>query len=127
MPGNHDIGCVFIFASSCSYLSFLYSLGDSKSFSPSARTRYKSHFGPLNSHTSIANHTVILLDAMGLVEEDYQRHSRGQSYAQWKPMPGGTVEFAASFAKGQGFISLALDFFMYCISEESKQPVTLVR
>ncbi|KAJ6594040.1 Metallo-dependent phosphatase-like protein [Mycena capillaripes] len=76
IPGNHDTG-----------------LGVSDQFSEKAGTRYKSHFGPLNSHVTIANHTVILLDAPSLVEEGSQRDG--------KPVPGGPVELVQSFAKSQ--------------------------
>ncbi|KAJ3896802.1 Metallo-dependent phosphatase-like protein [Lentinula edodes] len=81
IPGNHDIG-----------------LGPSTLFSPHARTRYTSHFGPLNSQISIANHTFVLIDAPGLVEEDYKRHGLGKSYDKWKALAGGTIDFVKSFA-----------------------------
>ncbi|KAJ4001544.1 Metallo-dependent phosphatase-like protein [Lentinula boryana] len=81
IPGNHDVG-----------------LGPSTFFSPHARTRYTSHFGPLNSHVSVANYTFVLIDAPGLVEEDYKRHGLGKTYADWKAVPGGTISFVKSFA-----------------------------
>ncbi|KAJ3915313.1 Metallo-dependent phosphatase-like protein [Lentinula edodes] len=82
IPGNHDIG-----------------LGPSTLFSPHARTRYRSYFGPLNSQISIANHTFVLIDAPGLVEEDYKRHGLGKSYDKWKALAGGTIDFVKSFAE----------------------------
>ncbi|KAJ3777891.1 Metallo-dependent phosphatase-like protein [Lentinula raphanica] len=81
IPGNHDVG-----------------LQPSTMFSPHARTRYTSRFGPLNSHVSIANHTFVLIDAPGLVEEDYKRHGLGRTYAEWKPDREGTISFVKSFA-----------------------------
>ncbi|KAI0790605.1 Metallo-dependent phosphatase-like protein [Abortiporus biennis] len=77
IPGNHDVG-----------------LGPSNLFSDRAQTRYTSHFGPLNQIIEFANHSFILLDAPGLVEEDYQRVERGVSYTHWAAaMPGGPIEF----------------------------------
>lgn len=78
--------------------SIACSLGPSTLFSPHARTRYISHFGPLNSQISIANHTFVLIDAPGLVEEDYKRHGLGKSYDKWKALAGGTIDFVKSFA-----------------------------
>jgi hypothetical protein len=59
-----------------------------------------THFGPLNRLISIANHSVVLLDALGLVEEDIERQDRGQSFSTWKPVRGGPVEFVNSLAEG---------------------------
>ncbi|KAJ4483269.1 Metallo-dependent phosphatase-like protein [Lentinula aciculospora] len=83
IPGNHDVG-----------------LGPSVLFSPHARTRYTSHFGPLNSRVSVANHTFVLIDAPGLVEEDYKRHGLGKTYDKWNALPGKTVDFVKSFVDG---------------------------
>ncbi len=77
-----------------------FRLGSSTTFSHDARARYISHFGPLNSQFSIANHTLVLLDAPTLVEEDYRRNGRGQSFDDWKAAPDGPIQFAKSFAAG---------------------------
>ncbi|KAJ7045658.1 Metallo-dependent phosphatase-like protein [Mycena alexandri] len=80
IPGNHDTG-----------------LGIYEEFSGQAGARYTSHFGPLNSLVTIANHTVVFLDAPGLVEEDFQRHSVYDRESN----PGGPIELVRSFAKSQ--------------------------
>ncbi|GLB37552.1 putative calcineurin-like phosphoesterase [Lyophyllum shimeji] len=85
IPGNHDVG-----------------LRASSSFSPHARSRYISHFGPLNSRVTIANHTFVLLDAPGLVEEDMERQRHGRTYTTWTPRAGGPVEFVRSIARENG-------------------------
>lgn len=82
IPGNHDIG-----------------LGSYSWFSPKAYQRYTSHFGPLNFDITIGNHTFVLLNGPGLVEEDYKRHGHGIGYDQWKAVPGGTIDFVKKFAK----------------------------
>ncbi|KAJ7076358.1 Metallo-dependent phosphatase-like protein [Mycena belliarum] len=82
IPGNHDTG-----------------LGISDHFSKKAGARYESHFGPLNSHVTISNHTIIFLDATSLVEEDLQRLGQGNTYRDWPPVPGGSVEFVQQFSK----------------------------
>jgi len=80
IAGNHDTG-----------------LGISDEFSEKAGARYRSHFGPLSSRDTIANHTIILLDAPGLVDEDSQRHSNYDG----KSITGGSIDFVQSFAKWQ--------------------------
>jgi len=70
-------------------------------FSPAAHSRYESHFGPLNNVVNMANHSIILIDAPGLVEEDHQRHGSGRLYAEWKPASGGTIDFVKRFGQGK--------------------------
>ncbi|KII92954.1 hypothetical protein PLICRDRAFT_103385 [Plicaturopsis crispa FD-325 SS-3] len=82
LPGNHDTG-----------------LGSSLEFDDQARQRYVSHFGPLNQRISIANHTVLLIDSLDLVEEDYERKNSGSEYDSWRPQRHGTIEFVKSFAE----------------------------
>uniref|UniRef100_A0A0W0FH69 UTP--glucose-1-phosphate uridylyltransferase n=1 Tax=Moniliophthora roreri TaxID=221103 RepID=A0A0W0FH69_MONRR len=82
IPGNHDTG-----------------LGVQDWFSPDARVRYEKHFGPLNRQVTVGNHTFVLLDAPGLVEEDYRRHGSGKPYSDWVPVRGGTIDFVKSFAQ----------------------------
>ncbi|KAJ7446202.1 Metallo-dependent phosphatase-like protein [Mycena galericulata] len=71
IPGNHDTG-----------------LGVSPQFSEKAAARYISHFGPLNSRVSIANHSIILLDAPGLVDVGHVQS-----------VPGGPIELVQAFSK----------------------------
>ncbi|TFY77984.1 hypothetical protein EWM64_g6029 [Hericium alpestre] len=57
------------------------SLGASNSFTKRVRHRYQAYFGSVNQHLSIANHSLVLLDAPAAVDEDYLRadeacHSR---------------------------------------------------
>lgn len=58
-----------------------------------AQRRYSTHFGPLNSETSISNHTFVFINAPGLVEEDYQRARHHQDYETYTAPAGGTVDF----------------------------------
>lgn len=58
------------------------------------------HFGPVNQAVSIGGHKFVLVDAPGLVEEDYQRHALGQGYDRWAPINGGPVQFVKSIAAG---------------------------
>ncbi|KAH0827465.1 Metallo-dependent phosphatase [Lanmaoa asiatica] len=81
IPGNNDIG-----------------LGDSPSFPKDARRFFEKHFGPLNRVVSISGHQFVLLNAPGLVEEDYRRHAHGQTYDHWSPLPGGPIEFVQSIS-----------------------------
>ncbi|XP_006461203.1 hypothetical protein AGABI2DRAFT_192735 [Agaricus bisporus var. bisporus H97] len=76
IPGNHDTG-----------------LQSRSVFSPLARSRYISHFGPLNNRASISNHTLLFFDAPGFVQEDYERAGQRKSFAEWRPKVGGPFEF----------------------------------
>ena len=63
-----------------------------------ARRFFEKRFGPLNRVVSISGHQFVLLNAPGLVEEDYRRHAHGQSYDHWSPLPGGPIEFVRSIS-----------------------------
>lgn len=76
-------------------------LGDSASFSKDARRFFEKHFGSLNRVVSISGHQFVLLDAPGLVEEDYRRHAHGKTYDHWTPLPGGPIEFVQSISTQQ--------------------------
>ena len=57
------------------------------------------HFGPLNQRRELANHTLVAIDAPGLVDEDYVRAARGVPFDQWPPLPEGPVEFVKRLAE----------------------------
>ncbi|ORY24794.1 Metallo-dependent phosphatase-like protein [Naematelia encephala] len=76
VPGNHDLP-----------------LGPNRLFSPHARDRYARHFSPPNVILPIANHSLILLDAVGLVEEDYRRYAAEMQFGEWDGVEGGVIEF----------------------------------
>ncbi|WWD21088.1 hypothetical protein CI109_105569 [Kwoniella shandongensis] len=76
VPGNHDIP-----------------LGPNKMFSPHSRDRYAQHFSPPNAILPIANHSLIMLDAVGLVEEDYRRYAAEMQFGEWDGVEGGVIEF----------------------------------
>ncbi|KAF9245066.1 hypothetical protein BU15DRAFT_41475, partial [Melanogaster broomeanus] len=57
--------------------------------SKDARQLFEEHFGPLDQVVPISGHKFVLLNAPGLVEEDYRRHAHGKTYDQWTPLPGG--------------------------------------
>ncbi|WVR09143.1 hypothetical protein IAU60_006205 [Kwoniella sp. DSM 27419] len=76
VPGNHDIP-----------------LGPNRLFSPQSRDRYAAHFSPPNTILPIANHSLIMLDAVGLVEEDYRRYAAEMQFGEWDGLEGGVIEF----------------------------------
>ena len=98
IPGNNDIGCVSILENEFRFQIHAYRLGDSPSFSKDARRFFEKRFGPLNRVVSISGHQFILLDAPGLVEEDYRRQAHGKTYDHWIPLPGGPIEFVQSIS-----------------------------
>ncbi|PIL34189.1 hypothetical protein GSI_03900 [Ganoderma sinense ZZ0214-1] len=79
VPGNNDVG-----------------LNIDHAVARQARQRFTSHFGPLNQKIRFQNHTLVMLDAAGLVEEDYLRASKYIEYEDWTPVPHGPVEFVHS-------------------------------
>lgn len=105
MVGNHDVG-----------------LGRSSAFSRRARPRYEKSFNVSDPNQVVyfGNHTLVLLDAPGLVEEDYRRVSADKVYSSqmidtssrkktgkvktiWKPTKGGSVEFVKRVAHGMSY------------------------
>jgi len=80
LPGNNDVG-----------------LNVDPIESKHARRRFKEHFGPLDQMVTIRNHTLALLDASGIIEEDYRRLRGGPGYETPK---GGTMSFAGSLPSG---------------------------
>nr|VWO95838.1 Para aminobenzoic acid synthetase [Ganoderma boninense] len=79
VPGNNDVG-----------------LNIDPAVARQARQRFTTHFGPLNQKIRFQNHTLVMLDAAGLVEEDYLRASKYIEYEDWTPVPHGPVEFVHS-------------------------------
>jgi hypothetical protein len=79
----------------------VFSLGLPRSLSKTIRGHFSRTFGPFNLKVSLKNHTFLLLDAPGLVEEDYQRASRSKQYEGWDSLPGGAVEFVKRNAVGK--------------------------
>lgn len=76
------------------------SIGKDDEWSDEAHERYTSHFGPQNQVVDIANHTFVLLDAPGLVEEDHARYISGMSFARWAATnPRGPIAFAQQAAE----------------------------
>lgn len=76
-------------------------LGETDSFSTQAGERYISYFGPRNHHVSIGNHTLLFVDSVSLVEEDFIRADRGYSYDHWHAVAGGPVDFVKRFASNE--------------------------
>ncbi|KAJ8495385.1 hypothetical protein ONZ45_g12884 [Pleurotus djamor] len=75
-PGNNDIG-----------------MGTSPSMVKPARHHYVEHFGHFNQHLTVRNHSFVILDAPGLVDEDYQRYAQQLDFSEWDPLPQGPIEF----------------------------------
>lgn len=61
IPGNHDVG-----------------LGFRDNTSSLARARFRSAFGPLARHVVLGGHSLFMVDAPALVDEDWRRESAGE-------------------------------------------------
>ncbi|GLB37557.1 putative calcineurin-like phosphoesterase [Lyophyllum shimeji] len=83
IPGNNDVG-----------------MGVSSSSSRAVRNYYSNAFGPFNQRVVIRNHTFLLIDAAGLVDEDYQRAGYGVGFDKWSALPGGTTSFVKNLERG---------------------------
>jgi hypothetical protein len=69
IPGNHDVG-----------------LGNGTNTSPIARARYEATFGPLSQHVVLGGHSLFMVDAPALVEEDWRRESTGEDRSNGLPL-----------------------------------------
>ena len=85
LPGNNDVG-----------------LNTDPIESKHARRRFMNHFGPLDQTVTIQNHTLALLDASGIIEEDYRRLLGGPGY---ESPEDGTMSFVRSLPPGPLIIS----------------------
>ncbi|KAG6873416.1 hypothetical protein C0995_015841 [Termitomyces sp. Mi166 len=74
-------------------------MGVSSSSFKTIRSQYTSLFGPYNQQVVIHNHTFLLIDAPGLVDEDYQRAGYGIGFDNWTPLPGGTAAFVKNIER----------------------------
>jgi hypothetical protein len=66
VPGNHDVGL-------------------NNGPNTLARPRYKTTFGPLSQYVVLGGHTLFMVDAPALVEEDWRRESTGENRANGLP------------------------------------------
>lgn len=62
LPGNHDVG-----------------LGNGRDTSKIARSRYRAAFGPLAQHVVLGGHSLLMVDAAALVDEDWRREQAGEN------------------------------------------------
>lgn len=83
-------------------------MGVSSSSFKAIRSQYTNLFGPFNQEIVIRNHTFLLIDAPGLVDEDYQRAGRGVGFDDWTPLSGGTADFVKSVKQGNGVVILCM-------------------
>jgi hypothetical protein len=85
VPGNHDIPLA----------------ATGKMFDANARRRYADHFGRSNGILRVANHSIILLDAIGLVEEDYRRYYAEMQFGEWEGIKSGVIEFVQALGRSE--------------------------
>ncbi|KAG5353479.1 hypothetical protein C0989_006293 [Termitomyces sp. Mn162] len=74
-------------------------MGVSSSSFKAIRRQYLNIFGPFNQQVVIHNHTFLLIDAPGLVDEDYQRAGTGTGFDDWTPLTGGTAAFVKNIER----------------------------
>ena len=85
-------------------------------FSTHAEERYVKHFGALDQVFEVGNHTFVLLDAPGLVEEDHQRVQSGLTFEHWAALhPGGPVHFVEHMDTSECTYSFGMHLDTYLI------------
>ncbi|TEB38477.1 hypothetical protein FA13DRAFT_1620708 [Coprinellus micaceus] len=84
VPGNNDIW-----------------LGEITPYAKAIRRYYTDAFGPSSQTFTVQNHTFVVLDAPGLVDEDYLRSGKGVTFAKWKPLSDGAISFVKDIASIQ--------------------------
>jgi len=72
-----------------------------------ARSRYASHFGPLNQRVELYNETLVLLDTPGLVDQYY---AAGQGI-EWKDSDGEAINFLLDISRGM------VEFFFRALTD----------
>ncbi|KAI9442756.1 hypothetical protein H4582DRAFT_2073340 [Lactarius indigo] len=115
IPGNADVGYDPASLSLCWQYHLLvvlkyfsHSLGVASAFSKHVRQRYERHFGRANQLLAAANHSLVLLDAPGIVDEDYMRAGPGTSFEEWIPLRDGAIEFIKGLAAGTYYPPVSL-------------------
>ena len=84
LPGNNDVG-----------------LNADPTESQHARRRFTKHFGPLDQAVTVQNHTLVLLDASQIIEEDYRRLRAGPNHESSKDE---TTSFVQSITPGPSLV-----------------------
>ncbi|KAF5370828.1 hypothetical protein D9758_001955 [Tetrapyrgos nigripes] len=87
------------------------------------RQLFSDRFGPFNQEVKIHNHTFVLLDAPGLVDEDYQRSSVGTGYNELNAVRGGAVDFVKKLVPGQDPVILLSHIPLYRKGSASCGPL----
>jgi hypothetical protein len=58
---------------------------NSRNRSSSARPRYRSAFGPPTQHVVLGGHSLFMIDAPALVDEDWRREDAGEGHMNALP------------------------------------------
>jgi len=74
-----------------------FRLGSNRGFSGQARRRFRQHFGPEQQVVEVGNHSFVLLDAPGLVDEDYRRYAAEIDFEEWEGLEHGPISFVHEF------------------------------
>lgn len=88
---------------------FLNSLGVEDWFSSDRYSRYKNHFGKLNYQITIADNTLVFIDAPGFADEEFRMSQANQNFSTWKPISGGTLDFITNFKQSSFRINFPID------------------
>lgn len=76
-------------------------LGEITPYAKAVRGFYIDAFGEPSQTFTIQNHTFVILDAPGLVDEDYLRAGKNTPFAQWMPIPDGPIAFVKDIASNR--------------------------
>ena len=76
-------------------------LGEITPYAKAVRQFYTESFGEPSQTFDIQNHTFVVLDAPGLVDEDYLRAGKNIPFAKWTPIPDGPIAFVKDIASNR--------------------------
>jgi len=102
LPGNHDVG-----------------LGDGRDTSKLARSRYKAAFGPLAQHVVLGGHSILMVDAPALVDQDWRREQAGEGRMDGLPQDLNFLKHLrmqhAPGSRSSHLHTISHDIFSFCV------------
>ena len=98
VPGNHDVG-----------------LGNGSDTSSFARSRYRDAFGLLSQHVVLGGHSLLMVDAPALVDEDWRREQAGETRFDGLPQDLNSLkQMRMQDSPGTRSSHLHIDGFLLC-------------
>lgn len=102
-------------------------LGDRDNTSSLARPRYRSAFGPLTRHVKLGGHSLFMIDAPALVDEDIRREDAGErGSARGLPQDLGYLQHMRAEQVAGRYLGCNLDFCSIWITDGLYKDTPLI-